>query len=200
MSCPGGGSNIKDYYYRKSGQIPAFGDWENANNLPITQYFECARQAGLLRCSCSSGECSYIMNNTNANANAADLYGGFGYGHGFGFEKPLPPGPVPRRIHAAAAAAPVVPHKKQQVKGINSRKQVKVRDLMVDQPLAQKHRRHPRQTTKSLNVVLPQQKSGMTVKPVDEDLYKVPSDLLENSKRKKVLGFFSRCMVPPCAA
>ncbi|GER28823.1 glutamate receptor ionotropic [Striga asiatica] len=44
-------------YSRKNGQIPAFGDWENANEMPITQYFDCARQAGLLRCSCS-GECA----------------------------------------------------------------------------------------------------------------------------------------------
>ncbi|CAI9090947.1 OLC1v1025845C1 [Oldenlandia corymbosa var. corymbosa] len=34
---------------KKSGQIPAFGDWDNASELPITQYFETARQAGLIR-------------------------------------------------------------------------------------------------------------------------------------------------------
>ncbi|KAL6988926.1 hypothetical protein U1Q18_014677 [Sarracenia purpurea var. burkii] len=48
------------YWRKKSGQIPAFGNWEYANQLPITQYFECARQAvagGLLRHSnYSSGE------------------------------------------------------------------------------------------------------------------------------------------------
>lgn len=44
----------------KSGQIPAFGDWEHANELPITQYFESARQAGLIRYS-SSGECDQYM-------------------------------------------------------------------------------------------------------------------------------------------
>ncbi|XWS57287.1 hypothetical protein CRYUN_Cryun09bG0161000 [Craigia yunnanensis] len=43
---------------KRSGHIPAFGDWDYANELPITQYFECARQAGLIRFSSSSGECN----------------------------------------------------------------------------------------------------------------------------------------------
>ncbi|KAK7814794.1 hypothetical protein CFP56_002582 [Quercus suber] len=33
---------------------PGVWDWDNANELPITQYFECARQAGLIRYSSSS--------------------------------------------------------------------------------------------------------------------------------------------------
>ncbi|KAK6156427.1 hypothetical protein DH2020_010675 [Rehmannia glutinosa] len=170
-------------YSRKSGQIPAFGDWENANELPITQYFECARQAGLFRCSCS-GECggSYF------NHAAGDLYG-------VGFEKPLP-----RRVYA-------VPQRK--TKGISNkgcshskdqRKQVKVTEFMNqprNQPLTPK-KHYPKQSRKSGNVV--SNKSSTTVKPVDEDLYKIPPQLLQNSKRKKMLGFFSRCMVPPCAA
>lgn len=49
--------NSKDYF-KKSGQIPAFGNWDYANELPITQYFECARQAGLIRYSSSSGDSS----------------------------------------------------------------------------------------------------------------------------------------------
>lgn len=44
-------------YCKRSRQIPAFGDWDYANDLPITQYFESARQAGLIRYSSSSGEC-----------------------------------------------------------------------------------------------------------------------------------------------
>ncbi|GAB2277221.1 hypothetical protein Dimus_011928 [Dionaea muscipula] len=35
--------------WKRSGQIPAFGDWEHVNQLPITQYFESARDAGLVR-------------------------------------------------------------------------------------------------------------------------------------------------------
>lgn len=55
------------YSKKRSGQIPAFGDWDCTNDLPITQYFECARQAGLTRYSSSSGEC-------DPSATAADLY------------------------------------------------------------------------------------------------------------------------------
>ncbi|PQQ21192.1 hypothetical protein Pyn_24128 [Prunus yedoensis var. nudiflora] len=55
-------------YYKRSGQIPAFGDWDYANELPITQYFECARQAGLIRFSSSSGE------SADAYVRPADLY------------------------------------------------------------------------------------------------------------------------------
>jgi len=47
---------VKQEYCKRSGQIPAFGDWDYANELPITQYFECARQAGLIRYSSSSGD------------------------------------------------------------------------------------------------------------------------------------------------
>ncbi|PIN19956.1 hypothetical protein CDL12_07346 [Handroanthus impetiginosus] len=174
-------------YCRKSGQIPAFGDWENANQLPITQYFECARQAGLLRCSCS-GECGGgYMNNAGSwgggggGASSGDLYA-------VDFEKPLP-----RRVYAvpqkkARGSNKGFTHSKEQ------RRQVKVRDL-VDQPRNQQYSKH---SNKSRNIV--PQKSSITVKPVDEDLYKIPSELLENSKRKKMLGFLSKCMVPPCAA
>lgn len=52
------GCGFQEYSW-KSGQIPAFGDWDKANELPITQYFECARQAGLRRCSCSAECISY---------------------------------------------------------------------------------------------------------------------------------------------
>ncbi|KAG6389191.1 hypothetical protein SASPL_150650 [Salvia splendens] len=144
--------------YRKSGQIPAFGDWENANELPITQYFDCARQAGLLRCSCSA-ECS------RGGAKAPPLY--------------------------------TVPHREERG-GVNKQsneqmKKVKAGELMIEPRI--QHVAHSKQS--STNLV--RQKSSVSAKPVDEDLYKIPPELLANSKRKKMLGFFSKCMVPPCA-
>ncbi|MFQ6642637.1 hypothetical protein Gotur_017233, partial [Gossypium turneri] len=45
-----------DYNCKRSGQIPAFGDWDHANELPITQYSESAREAGLIRFSSSSAK------------------------------------------------------------------------------------------------------------------------------------------------
>ncbi|TYI60191.1 hypothetical protein E1A91_D10G088600v1 [Gossypium mustelinum] len=47
---------MDDYNCKRSGQIPAFGDWDHANELPITQYFESAREAGLIRFSSSSAK------------------------------------------------------------------------------------------------------------------------------------------------
>ncbi|KAK6144914.1 hypothetical protein DH2020_021734 [Rehmannia glutinosa] len=143
-------------YCRKSGQIPAFGDWENANELPLTQYFECARQAGLLRCSCS-GECG-----------GGDLFG-------VGFEKPLPP-----RIYEVPQQRKMRETNKGCSNVKEQRKQVKVRDIMEqprNQALAQKH--YSKNSKKSGTFISQQS----NVKPVDEDLYKIPSELLENSKR-----------------
>ncbi|XP_042002001.1 uncharacterized protein LOC121751344 isoform X2 [Salvia splendens] len=171
--------------YRKSGQIPAFGDWENASEMPITQYFECARQAGLLRCSCS-GECG-----GSYGANAAYWGGGGANSYGVGYEKPLP---LPRRVYAvperkARGVNKGYPHSNEQMK------KVKVRDLM-NQPRLNPtvpHKHHPKQsnTTKSGNLV--QHRSSVSAKPVDEDLYKIPPELLENSKRVSNLLSICTC-------
>ncbi|KAL3833973.1 hypothetical protein ACJIZ3_008709 [Penstemon smallii] len=148
-----------DYYCRKSGpQIPAFGDWENANELPITQYFECARQAGFLRCSCSR-ECG--------GPRSGDYH-----------QKALP-----RRVNEPPQRMTRDMNKDRKHSN-EQRKQDKMRD----------HNKYEEYQPRNLA----SQKSSISIKPVDEDLYKIPSELLENSKRKKMLGFFSRCIVPPC--
>ncbi|XP_047969437.1 uncharacterized protein LOC125213114 [Salvia hispanica] len=138
--------------YRKNGQIPAFGDWENANELPITQYFDCARQAGLLRCSCSA-DCSRVSDNAP---------------------------PLLTVPHGKATGGVNKQSNDQQMK------KVKQGELMIE-PRNQ-HFAHSKQ-----------EKSSVSAKPVDEDLYKIPPELLVNSKRKKMMGFFFKCMVPPCA-
>ncbi|KAK9226423.1 hypothetical protein WN943_011470 [Citrus x changshan-huyou] len=56
------------YYYKRSGggtQVPAFGSWDWNSDLPFTQCFESARQAGLLRYSYSEDRDLYV---------AGDLY------------------------------------------------------------------------------------------------------------------------------
>ncbi|KAA8543564.1 hypothetical protein F0562_021690 [Nyssa sinensis] len=89
----------------RRNHVPAFGSWDCSDDLPFTQCFESARQAGLLR-----------------------------------YKPPSPvspPPPLPRR------QAP---------------------------------------------------------KAVDEDLYKISPELLRaKPKGKRVLGFFSSCMLPTCA-
>lgn len=56
------------YYYQRSGggtHVPAFGSWDWNSDLPFTQCFESARQAGLLRYSYSEDRDLYV---------AGDLY------------------------------------------------------------------------------------------------------------------------------
>ncbi|KAK3184696.1 hypothetical protein Dsin_031982 [Dipteronia sinensis] len=55
---------MEDYYYRRS-HVPAFGSWDWNNDLPFTQCFDSARQAGLLRYSYSEDRDLYV---------AGDLY------------------------------------------------------------------------------------------------------------------------------
>ncbi|KAG4125111.1 hypothetical protein ERO13_D10G077875v2 [Gossypium hirsutum] len=52
---------MDDYNCKRSGQIPAFGDWDHANELPITQYFRSAREAGLIRFSSSSAKPKHYL-------------------------------------------------------------------------------------------------------------------------------------------
>ncbi|CAI9759264.1 unnamed protein product [Fraxinus pennsylvanica] len=167
-------------YSWKSGQIPAFGDWDKANELPITQYFECARQAGLMRCSCSAECISY--GGSSWDCAATDLYSAE-------YEKP------PFRAVYGVPPRKNRGNTKRYADVTEKRKQVKAREAMEQQrsqTLSQKH------ITKSAEFIH-RQSIITSAKPVDEDLYKIPPHLLRKTKRKKMLGFFSRCIAPPCA-
>ncbi|KAK6141769.1 hypothetical protein DH2020_024486 [Rehmannia glutinosa] len=54
----------KEFYFRRS-HVPAFGSWDCYDDLPFTQCFESAREAGLLRYSYSEERDLYV---------AGDLY------------------------------------------------------------------------------------------------------------------------------
>ncbi|XVF57009.1 hypothetical protein PTKIN_Ptkin06aG0168100 [Pterospermum kingtungense] len=165
---------MDDCCKRSSGLIPVFGDWDYANELPITQYFECARQAGLIRFSSSSGE-------SNPYDIPTDLYAVDSRKHSGNL--------APSRKVSRA-------REKQHVKG------GRVRDLT--EPARKQQHQHPHHvagsTTKQVknSVDLPKRLPVRPPKPVDEDLYKIPPELLHSSKRKKMPGFFS-CLVPACA-
>ncbi|KAJ7973585.1 Pathogenic type III effector avirulence factor Avr AvrRpt-cleavage: cleavage site protein [Quillaja saponaria] len=144
--------------YKRSCQIPAFGNWDYANNLPITQYFECARQAGLgmVRYSCSSGE---------SGPNPNDLYA-------VDFKKP------------ARIVAPSITtrgrEKRCRPPHPNTKKQGKVCDGDMTEP-----RRKP---IKKLINLRPDQydtrpRLPRPPKPVDEDLYTIPPELHQDSKQ-----------------
>ncbi|KAK9282573.1 hypothetical protein L1049_005494 [Liquidambar formosana] len=134
--------------------VPAFGSWDCADNLPFTQCFESARQAGLLRYSYSEDRDLYV---------AGDLYE----------NDVVTPAMivVPRRRTRARH-----PHVKE------SKKQSWETDVKEppSPPPVSPPRRH-------------------TPKPVDEDLYKIPPELLyAKPKKKGVFGFFSSCLLPTC--
>ncbi|XP_004494766.1 uncharacterized protein [Cicer arietinum] len=171
--------------WKRSGQIPAFGNWDFANEMPITQYFESARQAGLIRYSSSSGESDPYIRGDH------DLYA-------VDFKKPVRNG-----THSTLRKATrnrerkypnvVMVNEKETSMNMNTRKQGKVYDVME----------HPRKPINKkllhVNDVVPHRSVPLPSrlpKPVDEDLYKIPPELLRTTKRKKMLGFISKCLVP----
>ncbi|KAL4380037.1 hypothetical protein GQ457_02G033290 [Hibiscus cannabinus] len=186
-----------DDYCKRSGQIPAFGDWDYANELPITQYFECARQAGLIRFSSSSGE-------SNPYAAPLDLYEADSRKH----SRDLVPSRKTSRVREKGGA-----HVKEQKKG---RRVCDVTEPPRKHPhhhhhvsVSLSHNNYNHNTTRKTKQLKyddvaapnpnPKRVPVRPPKPVDEDLYKIPPELLHSSKRKKRPGFFS-CLVPACAA
>ncbi|CAB4316042.1 unnamed protein product [Prunus armeniaca] len=172
-------------YYKRSGQIPAFGNWDYANELPITQYFECARQAGLIRFSSSSGE------SADAYVRPADLYA---VNH-LNKPKPSRKQQAATRIGTREKRGPrahVMEQKKQQAKVCD-----------VTQPPTKHYEYHVQQSNRTRsNDAVPRVTPRFPTrppKPVDEDLYKIPPELLHKTKRKKMLGLLC-CLVPACAS
>lgn len=182
-------------YCKRSGQIPAFGDWDNANELPITQYFECARQAGLIRySSSSSGETDhhpYVR---------GDLYA-------VDFNKPSRFVPPSRKTTRERAGGGVREREKRYNNNNNNHhpqlkepKKVKAAQKVCDVTEPSTKNTHTAATTTVQNDAVPPPPPPAS-KPIDEDLYKIPPELLlHTSKRKKMLEFFSRCLAPACAA
>ncbi|XP_010420579.1 PREDICTED: uncharacterized protein LOC104706137 isoform X4 [Camelina sativa] len=131
-----------DNYKKKSGQIPRFGEWDEANEMPITQYFENPRQAEALK---------------------------------------------------LASHRPRHHHPSRQTAGTREKRgpQRRVRDVSA-------------QTDKyyiDVNGVKQFQNDVARIskppKPVDEDLYKIPPELINSSTRKRRPSFLA-CLVP-CA-
>ncbi|XP_058740622.1 uncharacterized protein LOC131612892 [Vicia villosa] len=149
-----------DEYWKRSGQIPAFGNWDFANELPITQYFENARQAGLIRYSSSSGDTDPYLRGEQ------DLYA-------VDFKKPVGK-PTRNRETRMRKQGKVYDETEYPRKAMSKKKTLHENDVVVCKA--------------SLPTRVP--------KPVDEDLYKISPELLRKTKRKKMLGFISMCLVP----
>ncbi|KAL5835168.1 hypothetical protein ACOSQ3_014749 [Xanthoceras sorbifolium] len=187
-----------DYdYCKRSGQIPAFGDWDYSNEMPITQYFECARQAGLIRYSSSSGDSDpYCIQGGSADLYAVDL------------KKPsrninnVAP-PRKTRVTIEKRGGSHVKEQKKQGKVFDvTEPPGKPQDQHVHVPLSHFHNNKHKLHRNDIVPPPPSTRRRAPVRPpkaVDEDLYKIPPELLHSSKRKKMPGFFS-CLVPSCAS
>ncbi|CAH8380989.1 unnamed protein product [Eruca vesicaria subsp. sativa] len=155
-------------YKKKSGQIPRFGDWEDANEMPITQYFENARQAGLLRHHnhfTTSSSSTATSSSSSSSAEALKL----GSHH----------------------TRPRHPHPSRQTAGTKEKRgpQRRVRDVSSQTD------KYYVDVTGVKHDVAP---ASRPPKPVDEDLYKIPPELIYSSRRKRRSGFLA-CLVP-CAS
>ncbi|GAB4835440.1 hypothetical protein Ancab_000347 [Ancistrocladus abbreviatus] len=209
---------MDEIWMKRSCQIPAFGDWDNVNEMPITQYFESARQAGLLRYSSSSGECEAPP----VAAHARDLYA-------IDFKKPrtsnAPPPPTRGRGRGRGRGRRHCQHGEHVKEAAAGKKEGgggrKVFDVTVTEK-QQQQQQFPNNKRRSavggavLSTKQQQEKNDVAAgsvggagsgariprratTAVDEDLYKIPPHLLRSSHRKKKLGFISRCLVLPCA-
>ncbi|XP_030539976.1 methyl-CpG-binding protein 2-like isoform X2 [Rhodamnia argentea] len=174
---------MDEYYCRKSGQIPAFGDWDHANELPITQYFECARQPGLLRFSSSSGE-------SDRARKSGDLYA-VAAADEHKFSRSMAPH---RKARTREKRNVQLKEQRKTGRVVCEMKEPPRKQHLLSQSQLNAHSHHHH------HLELPMKLKPSKPKAVDEDLYKIPPHLLHTTKRKKVLGFFSRCLVPACTA
>ncbi|KAK1412681.1 hypothetical protein QVD17_34122 [Tagetes erecta] len=162
-----------DYDYKRNN-VPAFGSWDCNDNLPFTQCFESARQAGLLRYSYSEDRDLYVT---------GDLYD----------NNVVTPAMivVPRRTRKAAGYPNIKEKKDAWVVcdyeyGYNY-------DCDAKQP--------PSPVTLAVPPSPPppeQQRQKVKPKAVDEDLYRISPALLRVKPRRKKWGLFSSCMQPTC--
>ncbi|KAI3760295.1 hypothetical protein L1987_50688 [Smallanthus sonchifolius] len=156
-----------DYEYTRNN-VPAFGSWDCNDDLPFTQCFESARQAGLLRYSYSEDRDLYVT---------GDLYD----------NNVVTPAMivVPRRTRKAG-----YPHVKEEKKDTWV-----VCDYEYDCNYDCDAKEPPSPVSVATP---PQPRRHVKTKAVDEDLYRISPVLLRSKPRRKKWGLFSSCMQPTC--
>uniref|UniRef100_A0A1D1Y9D2 RPM1-interacting protein 4 n=1 Tax=Anthurium amnicola TaxID=1678845 RepID=A0A1D1Y9D2_9ARAE len=174
----------------KRRHIPSFGNWDYCEEVPITQYFESASQAGLLRGGGGLGGGSV----SGGHLYHPPLPHYYYYGQDVEedlFKVPAPPPVVvtayPRKVRKGAT---VEKQLKQQ------RKQRQVREEQTPQQPKKQGRVCDCDVTTRQPTRRPR-----APKAVDEDLYKIPPELLyQKPRRKKTLmsEFLSRCLGLNC--
>nr|XP_043636626.1 uncharacterized protein LOC122607672 [Erigeron canadensis] len=164
-----------DYEYEyKRNHVPAFGSWDcNNDDLPFTQCFESARQAGLLRYSYSEDRDLYVT---------GDLYD----------NNVVTPAMivVPRRKGKGGTAG--YPHVKKDA--------WVVCDYEYDYPNYDDFC-DAKQPPSPIIIATPPPPPPSHVKKtkaVDEDLYRISPELLRAKPKRKKWGLFSSCMQPTC--
>ncbi|XP_028772939.1 uncharacterized protein LOC114730082 [Neltuma alba] len=162
---------MEEYYYRRS-QVPAFGSWDWNDNLPFTQCFESATQAGFFRCAFSD----------HSDDQDRDLY-------------------VTGDLYQNDVVTPamiVVPRKrKTKVRGKGGAAAEEDREKEEQKYYWESEHEGGRSPiyVNNNNVSRP------TPKPVDEDLYTISPELLyQKHTKKRGLSFFSSCLLPTCIA
>ncbi|KAG6531184.1 uncharacterized protein LOC122034679 [Zingiber officinale] len=147
---------MEDTMNRRHHYIPAFGNWDYSSDLPITQYFESAMQAGLVRGHVHGEEPSYD-----------DLF---------------------RASHSMK--------RRQQQEAPWTRK-AKRGDQKQQQQVQQ--REQERKQGKVYDAVAAQARPRRAPMAVDEDLYKIPPELLHN-KPRRAKSLWSGCLRLNCIA
>ncbi|XP_017235899.1 uncharacterized protein LOC108209482 [Daucus carota subsp. sativus] len=159
----------------RSGQIPAFGNWDQVKELPITQYFENARQAGLKPSHSREFGDHYVAAPSRNHPPHLP------------YTKPnsatQPSAYVQKGNPTIKTYSHFLAHEKKSEKNSYKGRQKRPNQLQT-------------QNISSAVVSVSHRRIPPITKPVDEDLYQVPSEALQNSKRKKLFGFFSRCFMP----
>ncbi|CAN6462715.1 unnamed protein product [Victoria cruziana] len=138
-------------YGRVQYQFPAFGNWDLSDDMPITQYFESARQAGLHHHSRGKFHPDDYLWDLDRHA-------------------ALPPPLAVYRIKGNGT-----------VRRFQNGKEPKKLGRVWDEAQAPRSPPPP--------VPTPPRRAP---KAVDEDLYKIPTELLRKTRRRKFLNFFSR--------
>ncbi|XP_076891032.1 uncharacterized protein LOC143542295 [Bidens hawaiensis] len=160
-----------DYEYKRNN-VPAFGSWDCNDNLPFTQCFESARQAGLLRYSYSEDRDLYVT---------GDLYD----------NNVVTPAMivVPRRTRKAG-----YPHVNEEKKDAWV-----VCDYEYNYSYNCDAKEPPSPVSVATPPPPPPRQPKRPVKPkaVDGDLYRI-SPVLFRAKPRRKWGLFSSCMQPSC--
>ncbi|CAK7341301.1 unnamed protein product [Dovyalis caffra] len=161
--------------WRRSGQIPAFGNWDQTNELPITQYFESARQAGLIRYSTnSSGECGHQYRR-------GDLYAS-------DFNKPSRNLALPRKGRMREKRGPHVKELRKQGKVCDVTEPARKQQPTMPISMYNNNNNTKISHGHKIDTVIGSKVPVKHPKAVDEDLYKIPPELLRSPKRVSFLA------------